>query len=84
MCTKLSPLPLEPAPDGGQQPLPAPKEFPEKPSSAVASMNVRSHLAILSLGTLRVNRLRGCILETGKNLQRDGRGAFSELVDNFG
>jgi len=35
---------------------------------------------ILSIGTVRPNRLKGCPLPTEKNLKKEGRGAFSEKV----
>lgn len=50
------------------------------------SLELVSHLrekyGILSLGTIRANRLRGCELKSDKDLSKSGRGSFQQVVDN--
>lgn len=50
------------------------------------SLELVSHLrekyGILSLGTIRANRLRGCKLKSDKDLSKSGRGSFQQVVDN--
>lgn len=36
---------------------------------------------IFYVGTVRINRLKGCALKDEKSLKKDGRGAFDELVE---
>lgn len=43
---------------------------------------LRYEKGILSLGTLRSNRSRGCPLLTDKQLKQKGRGSFCQKVDN--
>lgn len=43
---------------------------------------LRLEYGILSLGTFRANRLRGCTFITDKELQKQGRGSFEQMVDN--
>lgn len=43
---------------------------------------LRSEFGILSLGTVRKDRLRDCPLESDKKLKKDGRGSFDQRVDN--
>lgn len=43
---------------------------------------LRDEFGILSLGTVRSNRLRGCAMKTDKELKSEGRGSFDQKVDN--
>lgn len=43
---------------------------------------LRNEIGILSLGTFRSNKLRGCVLKSDKDLKKDGRGSFHQVADN--
>lgn len=43
---------------------------------------LREEFGILSLGTIRCNRLRSCPLKSDSDLRREGRGSFDQAVDN--
>jgi hypothetical protein len=44
--------------------------------------HLRNEYGILSLGTIRRNRLRNCPIKNEKTLKKSGRGSYQQLVDN--
>lgn len=68
------------------------KSIPDQPGSVVFFDNffcslglityLRNEKGILSLGTLRANRLGPSPLASDKDLQKKGRGTFQQIVDN--